>query len=66
MGAPQREVVPVQKVELVPTPVTRPMSVAEPLGIRGPQGPPGEPGPEGESNYDDLPDLTLIFENGLI
>lgn len=39
-------------------------------GPQGPAGPPGSPGPKGDPGetdyYDDLPDLVLIYENGLI
>lgn len=42
----------------------------EPVGnVKGPPGDPGPPGPPGapgESPDTDLPDLTLLFENGLI
>lgn len=34
-------------------------------GARGPEGPPGPPGPVGNLD-ENLPDLTLLFENGLI
>lgn len=38
---------------------------AGPSGGSGPNGPPGPPGPVGNLD-EDLPDLTLLFENGLI
>jgi len=38
---------------------------AGPSGGEGPSGPPGPPGPVGSLD-EDLPDLTLLFENGLI
>jgi hypothetical protein len=39
--------------------------VAGPTGGLGPEGPPGPPGPVGNLD-EDLPDLVLILENGLI
>lgn len=36
-----------------------------PTGGAGPEGPQGPEGPPGEG-YDDLPDLSLLFENGLL
>lgn len=39
--------------------------VSGPTGGLGPEGPPGPPGPVGNLD-EDLPDLTLLLENGLI
>jgi hypothetical protein len=45
--------------------VPRSATVVVPLA--GPSGPPGIPGAPGEDgNGDDVPDLTVYFENGLI
>lgn len=46
----------------VVVPVTGPVGSE---GRDGPAGPPGPPGPVGSLD-EDLPDMTLIFENGLI
>jgi hypothetical protein len=37
------------------------IEVPGPAGTPGPEGPPGPPG-----SVDDLPDMMLIFENGLL
>lgn len=48
-------------------PVWKPTgNVKGPPGEPGPPGPPGPPGAPGEAPDDDLMDLTLIFQNGLI
>lgn len=42
---------------------------AEPVGASGPPGGPGPQGlrgPVGGSQYDDMPDITLLLENALI
>lgn len=49
-------------VEVVQGPA---LEVVEVEGQRGADGAPGAPGPPGESPGD-IPDMTLIFENGLI
>jgi len=52
---------------ITPVPATEGVvvPVSGPAGPGGPLGPPGPPGPTGNLD-EDLPDLTLLFENGLI
>lgn len=53
---------PVEAVEIVEG---SEVQVVEVEGARGLDGAPGPQGPAGE-NPDEIPDMTLIFENGLI
>jgi hypothetical protein len=49
-------------VEVVEGPSLEVVEIEGERGLPGPQGPPGAPG----ENPEDIPDMTLIFENGLI
>jgi hypothetical protein len=49
-------------VEVVQGPALEVVEVEGQRGLPGPEGPPGAPG----ENPEDIPDMTLIFENGLI
>lgn len=58
---------------LLPSPI-QPITVKAPpqpstgliVAVAGAPGKDGEPGVPGAADYDDIPDLTLLFENGLI
>lgn len=51
----------------LPTVVVTPPSVARPVTVLPVAGPPGPPGTPATSTYDgDIPDLTTLFENGLV
>lgn len=74
--APQRStsvVVVGESIEITRVDVTTPAPAVEVIdaymtGPAGPVGAPGAPGPPGPAGSidEDLPDMTLIFENGLI
>lgn len=50
-------------IKVAPPPDPSPVLVVPAAGPRGQQ---GNPGPAGDTNLDDLEDLSLLFENGLI
>lgn len=68
IGAPDDEATtlvpdPRAPIKIAPPPDPSPVLV---LPSAGPAGGKGDKGDPGDSGLDDVPDLTLLFENGLI